>query len=162
GYDHLIEHLVLQWRVLNEHGYQATSLLVNFCRGLGRIAIAAQRLAPEHDALREGLEDFRVTTVWTQFCALLSLGQLTDNANKFASLAVELHRRLDNAISQIAEGHSENKRARKTSINSFKTVATLLALLAAIVFLPDYVSSSGVNAALEENLRAVVFVLIGA
>ncbi len=160
GYDQLIEHLILQWQVFNEHGYRATPNVINFWRSLGRIATAAQRLAPRQDALREGLEDFRVSTVWNQFCEMLSLSQLADDASKYASLAVELPRTLDRALTQMADGSS--KRSRNRLIRSSAAVVLLLLLLTAVVLLPNYISSPDIKAALGDRFGAAAFLFIGA
>jgi predicted unusual protein kinase regulating ubiquinone biosynthesis (AarF/ABC1/UbiB family) len=164
GNDTFAEHLFVQWRFASRHGYWPRLHLLNFYRGLFLTADAARRLAPGRDVVLEALEDFRLNTVLSQFREMITLGQVTDSMGKYAMMMIDLPKKLDEALTQAAEGRVRLNVERGGAVdhdrkNSLAVMVSLLLLLAAVALWSHHLAAS---AAWVDRLSAVAFVLIGA
>jgi ubiquinone biosynthesis protein len=164
--DSLAEHLFLHWRLANGHGYRPGLHMLGFFRGLFWIANSTRGLTRGQDALLEALEELRMNAAMSQFRGMMSLPHLTDSTGKYATIMMELPRKLDQALTLMAEGNALLKLdgarlpARGRQERSSAVVIALLLLLAAIVVLSHRLSSAAAGLWIE-RIGAIAFMLLG-
>jgi ubiquinone biosynthesis protein len=100
----LAERLLLHWRLLYEHGYQLQDQLANFHRALFQMTQCCHRLTSTGDPLREAAEQLRVINVVDQFRHLPPMNNWKGDLSRYATLMMELPRRLDEFLSLTAAG----------------------------------------------------------
>ena len=165
--DSLAEHLFLHWRLAVRQGYRPLLHLLNFFRGLFWIANSTRRPACGKDALLEALADLRLAAAMSQFREMMSLPEMTDSAHKYTSMMMEMPRKLDEALTLMAEGNALLRlegamtAERQRRKGSSAVVIALLLLLASVVLISHHVSST-VSGAWVDKVSAVAFLLIGA
>lgn len=74
GEESLAESLFLHWRLATGLGYVARPPLLAFIRGLFAVALAARRLSPGRDVLREALDELRLEALLSRIGTLLHAG----------------------------------------------------------------------------------------
>jgi len=74
GEESLAESLFLHWRLATALGYVARPPLLAFFRGLFAVALAARRLSPGRDVLREALDELRLEALLGRIGTLLHAG----------------------------------------------------------------------------------------
>ena len=166
--DTFAEHLFLQWQVASKLGYRPRSHLIDFIRGLFSITSTVRRVSRGRDHLAEALEDLRLSAAMNQFKEMMSLGELTEGADKYSTMMMELPRRLDEALSLLSDGTARLKvdtsgppegwRDKRSSA----AVIALLLTLASIVLLAHHLSASGFSSQWLGRVSAISFVLTGA
>jgi len=107
--DSLAEHLFVHWRLVRQHGYLPRPHMVPFFRGLFSLVLCARQVAPGQDALREGLEDWRLTAGLDRFRKMVGLEQLGESADKYAAAALALPQQLERVLQQLNEGRLQVK-----------------------------------------------------
>ena len=162
--DSLAEHLFVHWRLLTEHGFRPRRHVLPFLRGLFTVAAAARQVAPERDALNEGLEDLRLLDGVNRFAEMMRPDRLDDNIDRLSSVAIELPKRVDAALDTLASGEVEirledgARQEEERRGNALTAAAALAALLAALaLWLPRLEGSGG----WPEKAGAVAFVCLG-
>jgi predicted unusual protein kinase regulating ubiquinone biosynthesis (AarF/ABC1/UbiB family) len=167
GGDSLAEHLFLHWRLASGQGYPPRLHSLFFFRGLFWIANAARRLNSGQDALLAALEELRMGAAMSQFKQLLNLSQLTDSTEKYATMMTELPRKLDQALTLMAEGNAIlkleglRKDGRNSRQNSSAVLIALLLALGALVLLAHRLSSV-IAPEWIDRISALAFILLGA
>jgi len=99
----LAEHLFAQLRLAREAGCRPRPELLAFSRGLFAIAAAARRLAPERDALAEGLQELRLLASLYQVREAVTPERLRAQLEQVLPAMVELPRKLDQLLTVAAE-----------------------------------------------------------
>ncbi|HYL05416.1 MAG TPA: hypothetical protein VE075_05220 [Thermoanaerobaculia bacterium] len=171
--DDLAGYLFLHWRCATEVGYRPRPYLVAFYRGVACLAAAARRLAPQRDALREGLEAARLTAGLGEVTRWLDPQQLRDVLGSYAAVMLAMPQRAEELMSLAASGRINVKvevvapeppaEARRKD-SSAASIAVLMAM-AAVVLLAHQLSASGVLgpwAVWSERAAAVMVGLLGA
>jgi len=74
GEESLAESLFLHWRLATALGHVARPPLLSFIRGLFAVALAARRLSPGRDVLREALDELRLEALLSRIGTLLHAG----------------------------------------------------------------------------------------
>jgi predicted unusual protein kinase regulating ubiquinone biosynthesis (AarF/ABC1/UbiB family) len=160
----LAEHVWLHCRLANEHGYRLRPRAQEFFSGLFFIAAAAERLAPAQDPLQEGLEDWRVNAALAQFREMFGLAQVSESADQYAAVLMEMPKRLDQALTLVAEGTGQRNAAaaadtpRRESLSG--VVVALMLLLITSAVLSHYLSAASAEGWVDK-VGAVVFVAVG-
>ena len=167
GGDFFADHLFVQWRLANEHGYLARQNLPSFFRGLYTVAQLARQLCPQRDAFAQALEDVRLIARMEWFKEMLVPDQFGKQMNQYAALMMELPQRLDEALTLVAEGRNESRfpvrerHQRECRQTSSTTIVALLLVLAAFVMLVQH-AGVVINAAWADSIKALLFVALGA
>lgn len=165
GSETLSEHLFLHCRLAAAHGYHLRGRAQDFFGGLFLLVASAQPLAPAHDPLLEGLEDWRLNAALAQFRDLFGFRQIGNSADKYAALLLALPQRLDQALTLSAEGSAGPKRDSTASNAPRPRTAVvalaLLLLLATVVALATHFAVAG-GGGWVEKAGAILFVAIGA
>jgi len=165
GGDLFADHLFVQWRLANEHGYLARQSLPSFFRGLYGVAELARQLSPQRDAFAQALEDVRLIASMEWFKEMLAPDQFGRQMNQYAALMFELPQRLDEALTLVAEGRTQSRspmretHERERRQNSSAIMAALLLVLATFVIL---VQHAGMNEAWADSIKAFMFIALGA
>lgn len=167
GGDFFADHLFLQWRLANEHGYVPRQSLPSFFRGLYKVAQLARKLSPERDAFAQALEDVRLIARMEWFKEMLGSDQFGKQMNQYATLMLELPQRLDEALTLVSDGRTQSRFFERDRYegqrrkNSSTIMVALLLVLATFVML---VHRSGValNVVWTDSIKAFVFVVLGA
>lgn len=161
GGDFFADHLFVQWRLANEHGYMARQSLPSFFRGLYGVAQLARQLSPQRDAFAQALEDVRLIARMGWFKDMLAPEQFGKQMNQYAALMLEFPQRLDEVLTLVADERMHKSFTRETyqRKNSTVTMAALLLMLAAFVLL---VQHAGVTISREwtDSIKALVFVAL--
>jgi hypothetical protein len=165
--DSLAARMCAHWKLAGECGRPPRAAATSFYRGGLISAGLARWLSPDRDSLAEALQDVRLIAGMERLRALTGPGQLTEQLNRYAAVAVDLPRSLDKALTLAASGDARlrlrvSERAeRRASKNSSARVTVLMLVLAAFV-----VWSYGPAAALAgpwaDGVKAFVFVALGA
>jgi ubiquinone biosynthesis protein len=161
------DHLLVHWRLAESHGCQPPQYIVRFFRALLLVNDVAQRLAPGRDSLRDGLENVRVHLALGQMRDLMSLDQLNQGLERYAPLLLELPKRLDEALTLVAEGGARvNLQLRETAENrqqknSTAAVSALLLVLAALALFAHHLALFQSETGWGGKIVVVVFVLVG-
>ena len=166
GGNFFADHLFVQWRLANEHGYVAHQNLPSFFRGLYTVAQLARQLSSQRDAFAQALEDVRLITRMEWFKDMLGPDQFGMQMNQYAALMLELPQRLDEALTLVAEGRTEKSLTRETyeyghRKSSSAAMVALLLMLAASVLLVQHAGAI-MNAAWADTVKALVFIALGA
>jgi len=161
----LPEHLFQQWRLAGSHGYRPRNHLLCFFRGLFWITSSTRPLGGGQDLLLEALEDLRMNAAMSQFRDMLGLTALGDNADKYATMMIELPKKLDDALNLISEGNALMKinwaGTERRGVSSSSAVIASLLVLASFVLLSRRLSSEAAGI-WSERVLAIVFVAVGA
>lgn len=166
--DSLAEHLFVQWRLASESGCRPSVQLLSFYRGLFLIAAAAEQLAPRHDSLSQGLKEVRLIEMLGQFQQMIGLRPLSNDLNKYATMMMELPRKLDNVLTLASDGNARLKvrvtegAARSKQRNIPVVSIALFLMLVSVVLLTRYLAMNSGAAAWAERIGAILCVLIGA
>jgi predicted unusual protein kinase regulating ubiquinone biosynthesis (AarF/ABC1/UbiB family) len=166
--NHLVEHLVVHWQAATECGYQQSTQMSSFCRGLFAIARLAQQLSPDTDPLLEGLQEARLLESAARVREMLNLQHLGDQVDKYAALMMALPQRLDQMLTLTSEGSPRLKlrlpetASQRRQKNSMAVTAAILLLLAAVTFALPRVTSVFAGSSWAEKINAVAFVACGA
>ncbi|HBL30312.1 MAG TPA: hypothetical protein DD490_26050, partial [Acidobacteria bacterium] len=166
--DTLAEHLFLQWRVARSGGWRPRPHLLAFWRGFTAVAAEMQALEPGSDALRDGLEELRLTVDVGRLSSLLSPAGLAEGIGPYAALLVQMPQKLDAMLTLLASGETrlklqidEGKDPR--SRQSPWTLAVILAAaFGAIVLLTRQLASPALFGIWGERIGAVVLLVFGA
>ncbi len=98
----LAQMVFQHWKTTLEHGYVPKPHLLCFYRGLFSIARIARKLAPEGDPLREGMEELRAGSAFTQVREIMDWRYWFQNSDKFASALVQLPHAFDDALTRAS------------------------------------------------------------
>jgi ubiquinone biosynthesis protein len=164
--DFFADHLFVQWRLANEHGYMARQNLPSFFRGLYTIARLARQLSPQHDAFAQALEDVRLIARMEWFKEMLGPDQFGKQMNQYAALMLELPQRLDEALTLVAEERTQSRLPMRETYepgsrqSSSAILVALLLMLAAFVMLGQH--AGALNGSWADSIKALVFVALGA
>jgi predicted unusual protein kinase regulating ubiquinone biosynthesis (AarF/ABC1/UbiB family) len=164
GKETLAEHLFLHCRLASEHGYSLRRRSRDFFSGLFLIAAAAQPLAPAHDPMLEGLEDLRVNAALAQFREMFGLSHVSESADKYAAVLMDLPKKFDQALTLMAGGRARpgaGSTAPRSRRSLMAVVMALMAPLAAVVALSHHLSATAAGG-WADRISAMVFVTIGA
>jgi len=167
GGDFFADHLFVQWQLASEHGYLARQSLPSFFRGLYAVAQLARQLSPQRDAFAQALEDVRLIARVEWLKGMFRPDQFGKQMNEYAALMVELPQRLDEALTLVAEGHTQSRLGEREMYphqprqNSSAIIVALVLVLAALVLLVQHVAAT-VSAAWADGIKALVFVALGA
>jgi ubiquinone biosynthesis protein len=141
------ELVLLHWRLAQRHGCRPPLHLLHFYRALLLVNEAARRLAPERDALRDGLETVRVIATLGQVRDLLTLAQLNEALERYAPVLLELPRKMDEVLTLLTAGSARMQlNVRETAEkqrqrNSTAVVAALLLVLGGMALLARYLAA---------------------
>jgi ubiquinone biosynthesis protein len=166
--DSLAEHLFVQWRLASESGCRASFHLLSFYRGLFLIAAAAEQLAPRHDSLSRGLEEVRLLELLGQFHQMIALRPLRNDLDKYATMIMELPKKLDDVLTLASEGNTRLKLRivesadRRRQKNSLAVSIALLLMVATVILLAHHLAINGGAGVWAERIGAILCVLIGA
>jgi ubiquinone biosynthesis protein len=149
-------------------GHRAPAYLGRWYRGLFLVHEAALRLAPGHDALRDGLENVRVTATLGRFRELLTLAHWDRCVAEYAPVLRDLPGHLDGVLTLLAEGdarvrlrlHEPGERRRQR--NTTAVLTSLLLALAGAGALAQHLESLGAMGGWGGRAGAAVFLLGGA
>lgn len=165
----LTEPIFVHWRLASERGYLPQLHLLRFYRGFYQIAVAAQRLSPERDSLLDAFRQMRLLETMTQLRELMSLRQLDENFDLYASVFLDLPRKFNEALTLMAEGNarlklqvSERAATRRNAQNSLVVIAVLLMMLAVVALLSQYLAASTRFGVWVEGVGAFLFIVLGA
>jgi ubiquinone biosynthesis protein len=165
--DDLAGYLFLHWRCAAAEGYRPRPHLIAFYRGLAQLAAQSRRLAPESDALREGLERARLAAGLGDVMRLLDREEMKQILGTYAATMLAMPQRLNEALTLAAEGRVTVKlemvdppeeRRRK---NSFTAALAILLAMAAVILLAQYLASAGGLGSWVERLGAVLLGVLG-
>jgi hypothetical protein len=171
--DDLAGYLFLHWRCAAELGYRPPPHLAAFYRGLARLAAEARRLAPERDALREGLEAVRLTAGLGEVTRWLDREQLKEVLGSYAGVLLAMPQRVEELLNLAAAGRvnvklevveSEAPAGRRRQDAAAVSWAVLMAM-AAVVLLAHQLAASGALgrwASWSERIAAVMVGVLGA
>lgn len=165
--NYLAEHLYVQWRMANECGFVPQPHLPSFFRGLFMVTDAARRLSPQGDPLLEGLQDARLLASLAKAREMLTMRQLTDHADRYASMLMGMPVRFDELLTSASEGntrvrlHVAGSESNRRSRNSTAVTTSLLLLLAAIALLLPRVMASLAGQEWANTINTVVFLTVG-
>jgi predicted unusual protein kinase regulating ubiquinone biosynthesis (AarF/ABC1/UbiB family) len=162
----LAEHLFLYARTARACGYRPRRPLLEFCRGLFAVGLAGRRLAPAHDPLFEGLQDFRMLTGVSQVRDAMSFGNWGGQLDRYALLMAALPQRLDEMLTLAAEGGArpappDTVRPSRRAESSHLVLAAALMVLAALALLLHHFVQVGALAGWGETIAAVLFLTVG-
>jgi predicted unusual protein kinase regulating ubiquinone biosynthesis (AarF/ABC1/UbiB family) len=166
--DSLAEHLFVQWRLANENGCRPSFHLLSFYRGLFLIAAAAQQLAPQHDSLLRGLKEVRLIELLGQVQQMIGLRPLSNDLDKYATMMMELPKKLDDVLTLASEGNTRLKLRitegadRRKMKNSLAVSIALLIMLASVILLARHLAINGDAGPWAERIGVFLCVLIGA
>jgi ubiquinone biosynthesis protein len=100
----LAQRLLLQWRLLHEHGYQLQNHLASFYRGLFLMSSCCGRFEAAGDPLQDAAEELRVMAVFDRIRELPPFHDWKGDFSRYAGLMMELPDRLDQLLSVAADG----------------------------------------------------------
>ncbi|HEY1381557.1 MAG TPA: AarF/UbiB family protein [Gemmataceae bacterium] len=148
--DGLGEVLLLHWRLALAEGCRPPAYLTRLFRAAFLVHAAAARLAPDEDALGDGLEAVRMTAAVGRLGELMSPGQVIRTLERYVPALHDLPRRLDEALTVLAEGNARlSVRLHETADghrqkNAAATTAALLLALLAVGLLGYHLARAGV------------------
>ena len=160
--DSLGEYVFAHWRFASEYSHLPPHLSL-FFRPLFVLNDVARRLSPDRDALLEGLQDMRLIGGIEKFREIVDPRQLVEQMEKYGAILTELPRRLDEALTLVADGRARMKlqvpessvhRRRK---NSATIVLSLLMVLGAVALVSHRLTSLP----WVDSLSALVFITLG-
>ncbi|HEY6253588.1 MAG TPA: AarF/UbiB family protein [Candidatus Angelobacter sp.] len=157
-----LPQLIFQhWKTTLEYGYVPKPHLLCFYRGLFSIARIAQKLSPEGDPLREGVEEARSDRIMGQVKDIVDWQYWLQNSEKFATALVSLPKIVDDALTRASAPNPSqsagNERPQNQTTGSGSTaIVTVILVFATILFMSQ---SSGTNPVMEKF--ALVLVLLG-
>ena len=93
----LAEHVFAHWRIATQVGYELPETMIPFVRGFWEIARLAHEVAPEHDLLREALQQFRAAQTYDRVRGLFTRANFVSQGQDWLEFLVELPEKL-NAI----------------------------------------------------------------
>jgi predicted unusual protein kinase regulating ubiquinone biosynthesis (AarF/ABC1/UbiB family) len=163
----LTEHLFVHWKLVSERGLQPQPHLLCFYRGLFQTLAHVRRLAPDGDALLEGLQDLRTIAMLAQFQEMMELPTLSDNLDKYTTMMMDFPRKFDDALTLAAERSARLKvqgtRAAQPhgQHHSSPVVIALLLVLASVVLLSHHLTAAAVAGAWVDRISVIVFAIIG-
>lgn len=161
-------HLFVHWKLLSERGFRPQPHLLCFYRGLFRVLALVRRLAPENDALLEGLQDVRTIAMLAQFQEMMTIQTLGDNLDRYVAMMMQLPRKFDETLT-LAQAHHARLQHQGTPATkprgqpyaSTVMIALLLAL-ASVVLLSHHLAASAMAGAWVDKGSAIAFVVLGA
>ena len=165
--DDLAGYLFLHWRCAAELGYRPRPHTILFYRGVAGLTAVARALAPERDALREGLEGARLAAGFGEVTRLFEAGPMRELAGSYAGAMLALPQRLNELLTQVAEGRTPIKlelvepSAERRRSSSSAALAVLLAM-AAVILLAHHLGAAGTFGPWTERVAAVLLGLLGA
>jgi hypothetical protein len=133
--ENLAEDLFLHWRFSRECGFRPRVPLLAFWRGLAVVADTARRLAPDRDALLQGLDELRFTSSVNQVREMLAADQLIESFERYAVLMSRLPERLDEALTAAAEGGRRRDGAAPPAGDAGRRQGSPLPLIAVLLAL---------------------------
>ncbi|HMG74265.1 MAG TPA: AarF/UbiB family protein, partial [Pyrinomonadaceae bacterium] len=166
--DSLAENLFIQWRLASESGGRPSDQLLSFYRGLFLIAAAAEQLAPGHDSLLQGLKEVRLIEMLGQFQQMIGVRPLSNDLQKYATMMMELPRKLDDVLTLASDGNARLKLrimeggARSKQKDTLAVSFALSLMLVTVVLLAHYLAMNSGAGAWAERIGATLCVLIGA
>ncbi|HZG52994.1 MAG TPA: AarF/UbiB family protein [Pyrinomonadaceae bacterium] len=166
--NHLVEHLVVHWRAGGECGYVPLPHLPSFYRGLFTVTQSAQRLFPERDPLREGLQDTRLLASLEEVREMMSLRQFGNQMDKYAALMMGMPQRFDQMLTLASEGsarvrlHVPESATHQRQKNSTAVTTALLLVLAAVALALPRITAALVAEVWANRINAFVFIACGA
>ena len=152
------EHLFLHWRFARECGFRPRPQFAAFCRGLATLSMVTARLAPDQDALRQSLEDFRLAASIAQMGDIADIHRLAQNMERYAVLMAQLPERIDLALTLAANSPRRAASTNRPERWSLLALVTLLLALAATALLARELG----GAIWTQRLAAAVFFVLGA
>jgi predicted unusual protein kinase regulating ubiquinone biosynthesis (AarF/ABC1/UbiB family) len=149
-------------------GYRTPGYLSRWYRGLFLVHDAARRLAPGHDALRDGLENVQVAATLGRFRELLTPAHWERCVAEYAPVLRQLPGDLDGVLTLLAEGdarlrlrlHEPGERRRER--NTAAVLTSVLLALAGVGALTQHLESVGALGGWGGRAGAGVFLLGGA
>ncbi len=162
----LAEHAFVCARLARGCGFRPRFHMVTFYRGLAAVSLAARRLAPEDDALFEGLKEVRVLASFSQMREAMSPGP-NEQWGRYAVLMSELPRRMDELLTLAAEGGRgraevpETQRRQRRRESSHLVLAACLMVLAALALVLHRFVRASMLAGWGEPIAAALFLAVG-
>lgn len=161
----LAEHLFLYARTARECGYRPRRPLLELYRGLFAMALLSRRLAPGHDPLGEGLQEFRLLAGFSQVREAMSFDSWNGQLDRYAMLMVSLPQRLDELLTRAAEGDLQPAqragRPPRRAESAHLLLAAALMVMAALALLLHHFGQAGALAGQGEAAAAALFLVVG-
>ena len=160
--DSLGEYVFAHWRFASEYSHLPPHLSL-FYRAMFVLNNVARWLSPERDALLEGLQDMRLIGGVEKFREIVDPRQLAEQMEKYGAILTELPRRLDEALTLVADGRARMKlQVPESSIhrrrkNSSTIVLSLLMVLGALALISHRLTSLP----WVDSFSALVFIALG-
>lgn len=160
--DSLGEYVFAHWGVVSEYSHLPPHLLL-FYRALVVLNDVARQLSPDRDALLEGLQDMRLIGGIEKFRETVDPRQLAEQMEKYGAILTELPRRLDEALTLVADGRPRLKlqvpesSAHRRRKNSSTVVLSLLMVLGAMALVSHRLTSLP----WVDSVSALVFITLG-
>jgi ubiquinone biosynthesis protein len=165
----LAEHVFVLARLARAYGFRPRAQLLAFYRGLAAAALAVRQLAPLRqdgdDVLLEALEEVRVLTSFAQVREAMT-PPWSDQLGRYAMLMSELPGKLDDLLSQAAQGgarmdHPDARRPARRESGAHLLLGGALLVLAALALLLHYFVRTGALAGRGEAMGATLFLAVG-
>ena len=162
----LAHDLFVQWRLATRSGFEQLPHLRSFCRGLAELERTTREMAPERDALQQGLDDVRVIGAAVNMRHLLGPTHLIGNLERLLPAGQELLHRLNEISLDVNQGRIHlvelpHEHHRETSAGGrFERLVALLMVMTAIALVTPRLASLVVGATWIEPAGVVLFLAI--
>ena len=165
GDDHLVEHVLVQWRVTTRAGWPLTPHHLHVYRGLHAASLLAQRLAPQADTLAAALQDERLHLGVGEARRMIDPQTIGATLDHLFQDMVNFPQKLDDVLTLAAEGRLRVKldvpdghAAQHTRNRTVLLVAVLVALTGVASMARHLAPAVGAGV---DRLAAVVVLLLG-
>ncbi len=165
GDDHLVEQVLVQWRMAALAGWPMTPHHLHVYRGLHALSTLAQRLAPHEDSLSAALRDERLHIGVTEARQMLDPRTVGTTFDRLLQDMVHLPQKLDDVLTLAAEGRLRVKLnvrdgddAQRTRNRTVLLIAMLVALTAVASVARHFAPALGAGA---QRLAALAVLILG-
>lgn len=135
GDDRLAEQLLVQWRVARQAGWQVASHQLNVYRGVYALSLATAALAPDTDALLAATQEERLRVGFGSAQPFFDPRAMPAVLDKLMQDMVNLPRKLDQVLTQAADGRLRVKLHLPSDDKQRRTRNTTVSLVSALVVL---------------------------
>jgi ubiquinone biosynthesis protein len=156
------EYVAAHWKLASEYGHLPPHLSL-FFRAFFELTDVTRRLAPDRDTLLEGLQDMRLIGGVEKFREIVDPRQFAEQMEKYGAVLAELPRRLDEALTLVADGRARLKlqvpesSGHRRRRNSSSVVLSLLIALGGVALISHRLTSLP----WVDSLSALVFITLG-
>jgi ubiquinone biosynthesis protein len=158
----LAEHLFLQWRLFQQCGYRFDPSVLAFTRGLFWIAAVTQGLVSERDALRQGLQEVRLSESVDSLRAMASLSSIRESLELYTMLMSVLPQRMDEALNADTRGRGVQRpvgRQPEGAAGATVLVTSFVLSLTTIILLTRELTAAGLRGA--QPVGGLVLIVVG-